>query len=191
MTETPDQATRRRWVTLAEVVGLAGVLIAAVSLWMSWSDRQQDQAERSADKAQVAKAQTVVRLRGTVASHGKTVTLADATQQVETVDVTFPAALHVPPRSGIVPPRIETEWFQAALLKATDGGADAQEGHLPVLIVSHWADADATRRDTAIYDIVWKTEGRLLRGRDLTIEGIVLRERSAKAARLDQLWAKP
>ena len=194
--ETPAEraeaaATRRRWITLAEVVGVAGVLIAAASLWLGWSDRRQDRADQDAAKASVAKAQTVVRLRGVVGSHGAAISLSDASQQVDTVDVTFPSALGVPARTGVVPPRVEAEWFEAALLKATDGGADEQEGHLPALITSHWVDGETPHTDTAIYDLVWKTKGRLLQGRALTLEGIVLRERSSRATRLDALWKKP
>ena len=49
MTETADQArTRRRWITLAEVVAVAGVVIAALTLYLNVSDRRADRAERAA-----------------------------------------------------------------------------------------------------------------------------------------------
>lgn len=202
MTEIPETpferaeaaATRRRWITLAEVVAVAGVLIAALSLWMNWTDRQQDKAERSAEKATEARAQTAIRLRGAVSSGGGTIALSDDSQKIETVDVAFPPALGVGVRTGVVPPRIEVDWFTGALLKATDGGADELEGRLPVLIISYWAEAGDTgppRSAAAIYDVAWKTEGRLLQGRKLRIEGIVRREGGGSAARLNALWKKP
>ena len=42
--ETPAEraekaAIRRRWISLAEWVGIAALLVSAAGLWMSWSDR--------------------------------------------------------------------------------------------------------------------------------------------------------
>ncbi len=197
--ETPNEraeaaATRRRWITLAELVGVAGVLIGAISLWMNWNDKQQDKAEKSAEKAVAARVQTNVRLRGAVASGGDSLTLSDDNQKIETVDLSFPPALGIEARPGVVPPRIELDWFAKRLLKATDGGADEQEGRLPVRIVSYWAepgDIDTPRQSVAIYDIAWKTEGRVLQGRKLEITGIVRREAGGTPARLDALWKRP
>jgi predicted negative regulator of RcsB-dependent stress response len=58
--ETPTERreaaeTRRRWVTLAEVLAVAGVLIAALTLWSNWSERNADKAEKASAKAGVSK----------------------------------------------------------------------------------------------------------------------------------------
>ncbi|MGQ7355397.1 hypothetical protein ACTGXY_11450, partial [Streptococcus suis] len=76
MSETADQArTRRRWITLAEVVAVAGVLIAALTLYLNFVDRRADQADKAAAAAKDAVAQARVELAGTV--DGGTIALKD------------------------------------------------------------------------------------------------------------------
>lgn len=190
MSETSEERTRkRRWLTLAEFVAVASVLIGGIGLYLNWSDRQEDRAAQSAVAAKEAKVSRVVRLEGTVA--GDAITLADPQHKIETIDVAFPTALGLSPREGVPQPRIEKDWFKAALLKATDGGADNVEGRLPVLITAYWWDADTKRSDRAIYDIAWRTEGQTFAGRSLDLTGLVLRERGGTAKRLDALWRPP
>src|SRR3546814_13680694 len=66
------------------------------------------------------------------------------------------------------------------------GGPDEVEGRLPILITSDYWDADQHRTDTAIYAVVWRIEGRLLRGRMLRLKGLVLRERSDSPKRSEE-----
>ena len=192
MSESTEERTRRRrWLSLAELVAVASVLIGALSLYLTWSDKRDVQAKEAAEIAGKDKSERLIRLEATVADGGDALTLADATHKVETVDVRFPVALGVAAREGVPEPRIDADWFKAALLKATDGGADDAEGRLPVLITAHWWDADVQRTDRAVYDVVWRTHGRMLAGRSLALTGLVLRERGGTPARLDGLWRKP
>jgi hypothetical protein len=183
-------ATRRRWVTLAEVVGVAGLIIAALSLWMSWSDRRADEQEKQAEKASESKARTLVLLTATPEHGGARLALKDEAHAIQSIDVRFPAALGVSAQTSVLEPHIQSDWFADAILKATDGGPDAREGRLPVLITSSYWDADKQRSDSAIYDVVWQTEGRVLRGRTLRLKGVVLRERTSQPARLEAIWAR-
>ncbi|MGN6375110.1 MAG: hypothetical protein ACTHMG_06100, partial [Sphingomonas sp.] len=41
-------ATRRRWLTLAEIVAIAGVVIAGLTLWNNWQGREDVRAARQA-----------------------------------------------------------------------------------------------------------------------------------------------
>lgn len=182
-------AIRRRWITLAEVVAIAGLLISGVSVWMSWSEHRADEHDRQVEQTIAVKARSIVTLTGTSEHGGDQLALKDADHPVQSIDVRFPAALGVDPRSSILEPRIEARWFSGRILAATDKSPDKREGRLPVLIASSYWDGDKPMRDAAIYDLVWQTEGRLLRGRALRLKGILLRERSASPARLDALWA--
>lgn len=179
-------ATRRRWVSLAELVAVAGLVIAALGLWMNWSDRRADDTAKQAEQASEAKVRTLVMLKGS--GGGDTLTLSDASHDVQSIDVTFPRSLGIAAQKD-VDPKIEADWVSAALLKLTDGGPDTREGRLPVLIVASYWDADVQRHDSAIYDVTWKTEGRFMRGRALKLIGLKLRERTASTARLDAIWA--
>ena len=189
--ETPTEraeaaATRRRWVSLAELVGVAGLIIAALGLWLGWSDRRADDTAKRAAQASEAKVRTLVMLKASV--DGDTLKLADPAHDVQEIDVRFPAALGVADRND-VDPAIQAGWVSDALLKLTDGGADDRSGRLPVLITASYWDADVQRHDSAIYDVTWRTEGRVLRGRALRLTGLKLRERTASAARLDAIWS--
>ena len=190
MSETIEQKTRRRrWLTLAEFVAVAGVLIGAIGLYLNWADKREERAAQSVAAAKEAKVSRVVRLEGTIA--GDAIVLTDPARKIETIDIAFPASLGVSPREGVPQPRIEKDWFKGALLKATDGGRDDVEGRLPVLITAYWWDADVKRSDRAIYDIAWQTRGQTFAGRALDLTGLVLRERGGTAKRLDALWQPP
>ncbi len=78
------------------------------------------------------------------------------------------------------------------MLKLTDGGPDNREGRLPVLITAEWWDGDKQLSDTSLYDIVWRTKGRTLLGRELTLEGVTLKRRMKGdgPAQLDAAWAR-
>ena len=187
-------ATRRRWLTLAEIVAITGVIIAALTLWNNWQGRKADQEsrhEQEASDAQAAKASAAVLLKGTPQHGGSQLSLADPAHSIQSIAVRFPSKLGIDAKDSVLDPRIEADWVSAPLLKMTDGGPDDVEGRLTVLIASDYWDGDTHHSDSAVYDIVWQTEGRMLRGRALKLKGIVLRQRSgASQARIDALWAK-
>jgi hypothetical protein len=87
--------------------------------------------------------------------------------------------------------QIQRSWFEKALLKATDGGADDQAGRLPVFITVNYTDGDATRSAGGIYDVIWQTKaGGFLSGRSLKLQGLRVRQRGGSQAKLDAIWAK-
>ncbi|VVT02972.1 conserved hypothetical protein [Sphingomonas sp. EC-HK361] len=193
--ETPAEraeaaATRRRWISLAEVVAVAGVLIAALTLWNSWSERRDAALEKASAAAQEERVDSRIALVATVENGGDRLRLRDTRHEIADVTVTFPKALGVPTQQP-VEPVIDSGAFRDALLKATDNGPDAQTGKLPALVrVIYW-DGDTKRTGAAIYDIIWRTEGRILRGRSLKLEALRLRDRSGNAAALDRMWTPP
>lgn len=197
MSETPQekaeaQAIRRRWITVGELVAVAGVLIAAVSLWMNWADKRDDAAQVAAQQSAESRRATTATLVGVAREGGASVALADPAQpSVASIDVTFPRALGAASQETVVPPRIEAEWIATPLLELTDGGADSVRGRVPVMIATTITNGDSPKVDRAIYDIVFATRGRTFGGRALMLEGVVFRERvrGDAIARLDSLWA--
>ena len=189
MSETSEQAkTRRRWLTLAELVAVSGLLIGALTLWLNWSDKRDRARERAIASQMAAAAQTRLSLRVELESNGDIVRLSDPRHELLETVIVFPRALDLSPESPAVA-RIERDWFAAAVLAATDGGADEREGRLPVLVTARFADGDAVREGSAIIEIVWRTKGHLVGGRSLEIETARVREQSGNAARIDALWA--
>lgn len=194
MSDTPAErreaaATRRRWVTLAEVVAVAGVLIAALTLWNSWSERRDLAAEKAAQQSSEVRERSRVELTAAVEDEGRTLRLTDEKHDLTDLVVAFPRALGV----AVQRPAdltIEAGWIGSPLLKLTDEGADERSGRMPVLITVNYVDGDATRSATGVYDLVWRTEGRMLRGRTLRLEGLRLRQRGGDQARVDARWAQ-
>ncbi len=188
--ETAEQkATRRRWINLAELVAVAGVIIAALGLYVSWSDRRESAADKAATVA--ADAREKGRLDLTATADGKEVLrLADAKHDLTDVTIAFPTALGVSAQRPTGDPVIEAKPFAEKLLKLTDGGADDRSGRLPVLVTASYVDGDATRTARDLYDVVWRTQGRLLRGRALELTGLRLRQRGGNQAALDAAWGR-
>ena len=187
MSETREETTRkRRWLNLAELVAVAGVVIAALGLYLTWSDRR----ETAADKVATATAAARLELTATVADDGDTLRLSDARHDLTDLTIRYPAALDIEVQRPAGEPAIELAPFGKALLKLTDGGADDRSGRLPVLITASYVDGDATRTASGIYDIVWRTHGRGIRGRALDMTGLRLRQRGGTPAALDAVWAR-
>lgn len=188
MSETPDQAaTRRRWITLAELVAVAGVVIGALTLWNSWAERRSAETERS-QTAQEAAKKSRFTLRGTAAADGGAVTLTrDEDHTVDDVRVAFPTPLALPVRDAVAE-TIDRDWFAPAILTLTDGGADEQTGRLPVLVRYTYVDADGRHPASGLYDVVWAIHGRLGRGRVLEITDFRLRQQGGSQQQLDTRW---
>ena len=185
MSETRDQAqTRRRWITLAEVVAVAGVVIAALTLYSNWQDRRQAAADKAIEQASATRDKTRFVLRGVPDKDKRTIVLArEETHPLGDIRVSFPTALGVSPQDSVTQ-TIQADWFDKALRQATDGGADDLTGRLPVLIRYTYFT------DDQIYDIVWHTKGRSFRGRKVELLDLRLREVGGNQKRVDALWAK-
>lgn len=191
MSETSDQAqTRRRWITLAEVVAVAGVVIAALTLYSNWQERRDAAADKVVEQASATRDKTRFMLRGTVAKDKQSIVLVrEEAHPLGDIRVTFPTALGVSPQDSVTQ-TIELGWFDDALRKATDGGADDRTGRLPVLIrYTYFTDDQPTTRQ-AIYDLVWSTHGRRLRSRAVELVDLRLRESGGNQQRIDSLWAR-
>jgi hypothetical protein len=191
VTETSDQAqTRRRWITLAEAVAVAGVIIAALTLYSNWQERREAAAAKQVEAAAETRDKTRFVLRGTVAKDKRAIVLArDETHPLGDIRVTFPAALGVSPQDSVTQ-TIDADWFDEALRKATDGGADTRTGRLPVLIRYTFFTDDKPTTRQAIYDIVWHTEGNFPFPRKVTLRDLRLRQAGGDQAQVDALWAR-
>lgn len=148
--------------------------------------RGEPEGERS---DQGCRAETRLDLRAAVSDGGKQAVLSDPAHEILDTTVAFPKTLGVGAQAPVLP-RIESSWFSGAVLAATDKGADEREGRLPVLVTVSYRAGDATKQDHAIVELVWRTNGRMLAGRELRIEAARIRERGGDQARIDALWAQ-
>jgi hypothetical protein len=188
-----SRAARSRWISVGEVGAVAGLLIAALSLYLNWSDRRADEAERRAQKAEDRKSAVEQGRRVVLVAtdaDGDVVSFKGAACDLQSADISFPSALKVPAQSVTLDPHIDADWFAGPLLKAFKS-SEAKSGRLPVLIVSRCTGATGERLERAIYQVPFTIEGRLLRGKTLRLRGLVLQGHvsAGKAqARLDSAW---
>ncbi len=193
MSESADQKrTRRRWINLAELVAVLGVLIAGLTLWNSVAQRRAAEADKAGQRVAAVQARGRFELHGAASKDGDAITLShDASHELHDVHVTFPTTLDVAGQDA-TDHRIARDWIAKPLLKASDGGPSDRTGLLPVLIDFAWADENGDEhRGKGIYDIVWRTHGRTFPlGRSLRLTDFRLHQKGGDQARVDAVWAK-
>ncbi|MFX7858322.1 hypothetical protein ABTK38_21725, partial [Acinetobacter baumannii] len=82
----------------------------------------------------------------------------------QSISIAFPPSLGVSPQTLTGTLEVRADWIASAVLAATDTLPDARQGRLPVVITAHYWDGDNDVSDAAIYDLLWRSEARLLRG---------------------------
>ena len=187
------RAARRRWITLGEIVAVAGLIIAALSLYLNWSDRRSDEAERRAEQAEArtsaARQGHHIGLVAVEANDGR-LTFKGAACALQSADITFPSALGVARQSVTLDPHIDADWFAKPLLAAF---GDAKAGRLPVLIESRCTSDSGDRLERAIYEVPFSVDSRFLRGKTIRLRGLVLNQYVTGGdgqAGLDAVWRK-
>jgi hypothetical protein len=196
--EVEAAAVRRRWITLAEVLGVIAVLISGLTLWNSYQQRNADEADKAAARTQAAAEAQILLLRASPDREGRTLGLAtaEAGQTIQNQTVNFPAPLGVAAIDTVIEPRIEAGWFEQALLRARQaaGGQGESRGdeRVPVAITTSFFSGGAMHRDSAIYDIGYRIEGGgLFNGHRIRMRGISRVETVAPRtlqSRLDAIW---
>lgn len=183
----------RRRLVIGEAVAVAGLIVAGLSLYLGWSDRREDKAEHDAEQAESRRAESAQRSRiGLVATDadGEVLSLKGVACALQSADISFPAALGVPAQNTALASRIEADWFDEQLLEVL-GPAKVEQGRLPVLIESRCTGEDGERLERAIYEIPFRIDSSLLRGKTVHLRGLVLREyvKPGQAeARLNAAW---
>ncbi|MEG3090045.1 hypothetical protein [Sphingomonas sp. PB1R3] len=189
--DAADRAkSRRRLLTLAEFVAVAGLLVAALTLYLNWSQRRSDAADRASAASAQRNERARLDLTATVESDGRRLALRDPNHDLQDVTIDFPTKSGIARQTPVGDPVIEAEPISGPMLALTDGQADTKEGRLPVLITTRYWDGDTARTVTGLYDVIWSTHGRLLRGRTLRLEGLRLTDRVGTKAKLDAAWTR-
>ena len=146
-------ATRRRWINLAEIVAVAGLLISGLALWNGYRERTGEETDKVAARKQALAQATTMVLRGTPDRRGGRLSLApaDPEQTIQSQAVLFPTALAVAPVEVMADPRVEAAWFRREILRATadDGGHD-EDRRVPVAITTRFYRDGALFTDTAV-----------------------------------------
>ena len=197
--ETSDAAMRRRWLrwlTLGEILGVAALVISALTFWNGYSERRQSEQAKAAEHRQDdVRARTLI-LKADREKNGDMLVLSPTGDQViQGQTIAFPKALGVDPVDS-TDPRIEASWFADGLKKARRAAGEDDrvrgDARVPVAITTRFAADGEMAEDVTLYDVGYVTGSSLLGGTSIKLRGLSLVGRSstkAAPARLDALWA--
>ena len=158
--ETPAQAKRRRLINLGEVIALAALIISALGLWNSWSNRNDKPA------VVVEKVRAIpLALRGKVEDDGKTLAISpvESGHALDTLTLTVP---------GKPPIDLGSEPSLAASSVEDLISADRKEGtgSLPITVEARYIEAGIERRGGGRYRLDYRwVDGGLLQGNRLRL----------------------
>jgi hypothetical protein len=173
-------AIRRRWLTLGELLAMVAVLISALTLWLNWSERSDNQTRKTAEANQAATRAATLILSAHPTATGARLDLrpASSSQQILEQTVSFPAPLGIDPVETTGDARIEGRWFEDALkkIRGKAGLLDDSRGdeRLPLLIRTRFLADGRSHEDVTLYDLGYTIKGRMLSGHVLTLRGLSL-----------------
>jgi len=203
MAETPKEReeaarVRRRWLNLGEAIAILAVLISGLTLWNSWRERKNAEAEHAIQSAQSTKKATTLILKAVPDRDGRTLSLAPRSdeQAIQSQKISFPAKLGVSPAETSSDARIDRSWFAGELVSARRAaGVEDRPGdaRMPVLIETHYLVEGDAQVDRAIYEIGYATSHSLIGGTDIHLRGLSrtgsVASEDAGKKRIDALWA--
>lgn len=201
MSDRQDKAEqarmRRRWVTLGEVLAVAAVAISGLTLWNSYTDRQDARVEKAGEAARATVVNRTLLLKATADRDAGRLDLLPlrAEQSIQGQTIAFPTALGLAPVDTTGDARIERGWFDDALVRARKAiGLEAEtrgDERLPVLLTTRYLADGVLVTDRAIYDIGYATDTAFLSGTDVRLRGLslVARVKDDGIRQIDRLWA--
>jgi hypothetical protein len=204
MSERPAAKKRLpfRWLSLAELVGIVAVVIAALGYWDTHRERTQTARARAAaelEKRAEAKAGALklsFLMTGTPEGGGDRLRLATVhpEQVIQIQALSFPSDVRGDAVQTTGNPRIEVGWFEGGLDKALHArGSKAHQGRLPVGVVTVFIEDGQTKTDRALYLVGYSLHPRVLRSDKVELEGLSLVRRGVSEdvqGAVDGLWAR-
>lgn len=201
MSETPTERKRRlRFLTLAEFVGIAALVIAGLGYWDTHRERTLTEKERAAE-AQEKKAQAkagALKLAFLMTAQpeagGERLRLASVhpEQVIQTQTLVFPSEVRGDPAETTGNPRLEAGWIEGGLSRAEhDRGVKKPHGRLPVGVVTVFIEDGQTKTDRSIYLVGYSAHPRMLRADKVELEGLSLLQRGVGEkvqAAVDRVW---
>ena len=180
--------TRRlpiRPLTLAEVVGILAVIIAALGYWDAHRERVQSDKDKAAvEKQHQAEARaSALKLAFLMSgqAQGRDLIRLSAVhpeQVIQTQAVSFPSDVRGDAVETTGAPRIEAGWLEGGLEKALKArGVKGEHGRLPVGVATTYIEDGQTKADRSIYLVGYSLHARVLRSAKVELEGLSLLQR--------------
>lgn len=189
-------AIRRRWITLGEILAVIAILISALTLWNSWSERRDSDAAKQIEARSASHRAVTLVLTATASNDGMlTLKPASGEQSIQTQVIAFPKSLGLDPVTTTGEPRVEAAWFERALKRARNeaGLPDDSRGdeRLPIAITTRFLVDGKMHEDVALYDVGYTIAGRWLTGHHVTLRGLSLVSKAKSTnvqAKADARW---
>jgi hypothetical protein len=201
--ETPTERKRRlRFLTVAELVGIAALIIAAAGYWDTHRERAQTERERAAEaqekraEARAGALKLTFLMTGSPEGAGERLKLASvhSEQVIQTQALTFPSEIRGDAVNTTGNPRIEAGWIEGGVTKAEHArDGKGRSGPLPVAIVTTFIEDGQTKTDTALYQLGYRAHPRVLRSDKVELEGLSLIRRGVAGdaqAAVDAAWLR-
>ena len=164
MSETESQRSRRRWITLGELIALAALIVSALGVWISWKSSGQDRPTQVVEQHQ----SVPLTLRAKADQDGRTLTITpvESTHALESAAVTIAGAspIQVGSDGQLNASDVETA------LKGRDKEPKDKTLSVPVKIAARYVEAGADHKGGGPYLLRYRWEGGgLFGGRSLRL----------------------
>ena len=159
-----DSQSRRRWVTLGEIIALLALLVSAAGVWLTWKTSGEDKPTRVVEQRQAIP----LTLRGRAGDGGRSLTIepVESGHALESLTLTIKGADPIEVGS-------DGELSASDVESALKGRDEAKGSHrVPVQIAARYVEAGKDRRGGGTYVVRYRWDGGgLFGGRSLKLTG--------------------
>ena len=159
-----DSETRRRWITVGEIIALLALIVSAVGVWIAWKSSNEDRTTRVVEQ----RSAVPLALRGSVDSGGDTLTImpADPSHALEGLTVAIKGGSTIEVGSD---GKLSASDVEAALKDREKEAKDVTHS-VPVRVDARYVEMGKDRRGGGNYMLRYKWEGGgLFGGRSLRL----------------------
>ena len=154
MSESESQRTRRRWITLGELIALAALIVSALGVWISWKDK--DQADKPTQIVEQRQAIPLT-LRARADQDGRSLTISpvEPSQALESLSFTIAgsAPIEIGSDGTLIAADVQTA------LKSHAAEAKDKTLSVPAKIAVRYVEAGTDRKGGGSYVLRYRWEG--------------------------------
>jgi hypothetical protein len=160
-----DQQSRRRWISLGEMIGLGALIVSALGVWIAWqSNSHEDKPTTVVEK----RLPIPLTLRGTVERDGQQLVIApiESSHTLESARLTLEGASAIQLGGD---GRLSASDLESALKHRDENKGDHS---VPARVEARYVEMGSDRRSTGNYVIRYRWEGGgLFGGRTIKLTG--------------------
>jgi hypothetical protein len=188
--EIPRGRLKLRGLSLAEIVGIAALLVAALAYWDTHRDTVAREKAQAAEAATQAAKDTFL-MRGDISGNGAVIRLtpARADQVIQSQSLWFPKAVRADKVETTGDPRVEADWIAKGVRASA---SEHKSGGVPVAVETVYIQDGQTRTDRTVYNVAYSLHHRLLQDDLVKLNGLSLARHGVSGdlqGEADKRWA--